>query len=299
MSDTGNILPVWAVAPGVPSRHVVNAALHAAAVLDAAGSPVADARMSYWHRATGGVFPDHDLRRGERLLVDIGLVEERDGLLVPKEELRELLTGTADDAVEVMVARAITVEQPAWLAETGVDPPDVLEEIVPDADRREALLLALGRTFDDASRKLLGGLAEEMVCDAAREELFHLGYADLARAVRRVSLESDQLGYDVSAPRIAGNRRLLEVKGTTRPSEVLQVHLSRNEAKTGGKFPEDWALVVCAVADVGTADGEILGWCSHSQVAPLLPEDGTSSRWEQALIALPVELLTPGLPRVA
>ncbi len=267
-------------------------------MLDAAGSRTADAHESYWHRATGGVFPDHDLRRGERLLVDVGFVVERDGLLIPSSELRELLTGTVEDAVEVVVARAITAEQPSWLAD-GVDPPDLLEEIVPDADRREALLLALGRTFDDASRKLTGAVAEEIVCSVAREELFRLGYPELARAVRRVSLESDQLGYDVSAPRTAGSRRLLEVKGTRRLVDVLEVHLTRSEAKVGSTFPDDWALVVCNVTDTEKGDGEVLGWCSHAQLAPLLPEDGTSSRWEQAVISLPGALLTPGLPRVS
>ncbi len=42
-----------------------------------------------------------------------------------------------------------------------------------------------------------------------------MGRSDLARDVRRVSLLSDQLGYDVNAPRVAGPPRLLEVKATT------------------------------------------------------------------------------------
>src|SRR5437588_8296860 len=97
-------LPVWAIAPGLPSPHIARAALHAAAVLDRRGSRVSDARESYWHRATGGLFPEADLRRGESLLIDCGLVEERDAILVPTAELDELLDGTVEDALEVVTA---------------------------------------------------------------------------------------------------------------------------------------------------------------------------------------------------
>ena len=85
-----------------------------------------------------------------------------------------------------------------------------------------------------------------------------LAECTLTWAVRHLSLESDQLGYDVSAPRIGGPSRLIEVKATTVPAETIAVYLSRNEAETGLRYP-DWSLVVCSVTDAGGArEGEIV-----------------------------------------
>jgi hypothetical protein len=70
---------------------------------------------------------------------------------------------------------------------------------LPDAQRRQELLLALAQRFDDTHRRLIGEIGEDLVLEAARAELQQVGHADLARSVRRVSLTSDQLGYDVTA----------------------------------------------------------------------------------------------------
>lgn len=294
-------LPVWAVAPGLPSPHIAHAALQAAAVLDRRGSRISDARESYWHRATGGLFPETDLRRGEALLTDCGLVEKRDGRLIPTAELDELLDGTVDDALVVVTARTLMLAKPKWLADATVaGAPDVLDALIADPLKREELLIALGRRFDDARQQLVGGIGEEMVVAEARRELENLGYRDLARAVRRVSLESDQLGYDVSAPRVSGTRRLLEVKATTEvDTRVHGVHLSRNEAEVGARYPHDWALVVCHITNPDTAEGEIVGWCSRTSLEELLPHDAPRGRWEQCRIEVPDVSFTPGLPRAS
>jgi len=85
-------------------------------------------------------------------------------------------------------------------------------------------------------RREVGEIGEDIVTGAARSELLDLGHADLARAVRRVSLISDQLGYDVVAPRVGGPNRLLEVKATTGPhDDPIRIHLSRNEAAVGAR----------------------------------------------------------------
>ncbi|MDQ2984381.1 MAG: DUF3883 domain-containing protein [Actinomycetota bacterium] len=293
-------LPVWAVAPGVPSPHVARAALQAGAILERHGSSVGDARESYWHRATGGAFPDVDLRRGERLLVDCGLVEERDGVLIPTAQLDDLLEGTVEDALEVIFARVLKLAQPEWLTgESDAAPPRTLEFLVPDPTRREELLIGLGRRFSDERQRLLGEIGEEIVVADARRELENMGHRELARAVRRVSLESDQLGYDVSAPRLSGARRLLEVKATTAlQGDSTGVHITRNEASVGRSYPADWALVVCRITNVDAREGEIVGWCSRSSLDDLLPKDPPGGRWEQAWIELPAAAFTPGLPRV-
>ena len=284
---------IWAGPGGLPSLHIVHAAVHVATVLDRPGSVVADARESYWHRATGGAFAPPDLQRGERLLVDCGLVEERDGTLYPLVELSMLLDGGVNDIVAAISLRAVEALDPT--AETAARHADALAALVPDAGRREELLAALGRRFDDTHRRLIGAIGEEIVVAAARAELTALGYPELARAVRHVSLETDQAGYDVSAPRIGGSARLIEVKAVGAPGETVTVHVSRNEAETGARY-EEWALVVCAVGDVSARAGEVVGWCPARALAGSLPADATTGRWESAAIELQIAALVPGLP---
>lgn len=293
-------LPVWAIAPGLPSLHVVRAALHAASVLDQRGSRVGDARESYWHRATGGLFPAADLRRGETLLLDCGLVLEREGVLIPTEDLRELLGGTVEDAVECVTARTIEQSVPGWLTDQPGTAPEALESLIPDPRRREELLLALGRRFDDSRQRLVGEIGEELVVAQARLELEEMGHNELARGVRRVSLESDQLGYDVSAPRVSAPSRLIEVKSSTSvTTDIRGVHLTRNEAEAGSRYPSDWMLVFCQITDTESRQGQIVGWCSRAALDPLLPVDASGGRWEQAWLEISADAFTPGLPRAS
>ena len=155
----------------------------------------------------------------------------------------------------------------------------------------------MGRCFSDNHRRAVGEIGEELVTAAARHELLALGHSELARAVCRVSLLSDQLGYDVTAPRIMGEKRLLEVKATTiePTAETIPIHLSRNEADTGATL-SDWSLVICVVEDVAERSGHLLGWCPASAFADLLPTDSGSGRWEQAAVELPSAGLMDGLP---
>lgn len=289
--------PPWAGPSGLPTLHLVRAALHVAALLDHTGSLVADARETYWRRATGGTFGPPDLRLGERLLVDCGLVTERDGTLYPLPDLSALLDGTIDDAVATISVRSLTAS-----VDDGLLAPEqtaAIAELVPDPARREELLAALGRRFDDSYRRLLGGIGEELVVAALREELTELGYPELARAVRHLSLETDQAGYDISAPRIVGPSRLIEVKATTSADEQAHsVHVSRNEADTGAR-QADWSLVICRVTDVDARVGEALGWCTAARLADLLPTDLPRGRWESAVVSVPAALLVPGLPSAA
>lgn len=287
--------PAWADASGLPTGHAVRAAIHVAATIDERGSRVVDAYESYWHKATGGVFAPPDLERGQRLLVDCGLVEEREGTLYPRPALQQMLLGTADDAVAAIYARAVEqrAENAIWSpAEADVE----IAALIPDPARREELLLALACRFDDAHRRLIGAIGEELVVAALRADLVALGYPDLARAVRHVSLENDMLGYDITAPRVGGTTRLVEVKATTREGdEALTFHLSRNEAETGMRY-HDWTLVVCAVSDATAREGEIIGWQSAAALAPAFPVDSPGGRWESAAITVCVADLLLGLP---
>ena len=289
--------PETSPASQLPSLHVARAAVHVAVIVNQRGSRSADAQESYWHHATGGSFAPADLDRGERLLVNVGLLVERDGKLTPTPPLAQLAHGSAADALAALIQRVLAHTGSVELEASGID--TQLAELVPDAARREELLLALAQRFDDSRRRLVGEIGEELVVDAARTELLNMGRRDLAHKVRRVSLLSDQLGYDVSAPRVAGAPRLLEVKATTADTEgrSFAIDLSRNEADTGTTLP-DWALVACRVESTDQRQGHIVGWCTGGVLADLLPVDRLASRWDQASIEVPFERLSPGLPGV-
>lgn len=295
---TPNNRPVWAGPDGLPTTHVARAAVHVAAVLDESGSGVVDADESYWHRATGGIYAPPDLRLGQQLLIDLGLVEERDGVLHPTPDLGALIEKADDESAAALTLWVL--EHADWQTSAGRDAVEShLEELVDDPARREEMLLALGRRFDDTFRRLLGEIGEELVLESARKELSGLGYPELAARVRRISLDTDQTGYDITAPRIIGSPRLLEVKSSRFSNgAAFEVHLSRNEFETGVRY-SDWALVVCRVTDVDARQGEIVGWTPAEPLAGLVPVDQVGGRWESALIAVDPEHLLPGLPPCA
>ena len=289
----------WADETGLPTQYSIRAALHVASILDTRGSRLVDARESYWHHATGGTFPPEDMELGEELLRECGFVEEREGVLFPTEDLQALLDGSFQDAVGAVAARSLTVTGPDWLSdETALH--DVGQEklgaLIDDPKRREEMLIALGLRYDSAVRQAVGELGEIAVVDHARDELIELGHLDLSRDVRRVSLLSDQLGYDVVAPRVSGNDRLLEVKTHVgEQSDAISFYLSRNEARIGRRF-EEWSLVFCQAASSNASTAEVVGWVPFVAVRSLLPDDSPQGRWEVANVRIAGHALNPGIP---
>ena len=136
-------------------------------------------------------------------------------------------------------------------------------------------MIGLARRFDETLQRLVGDIGEEIVVNAARSELRAMGRPELAREVRRVSLLSDQLGYDVSAPRVSGRPRLLEVKATTAElvGPSVNAHLSRNEADTGAALA-DWALVICAI----TTSTASAAWSAGVEPTRLKISDRSTAR---------------------
>lgn len=267
--------------------------MHVASIIDLSGSSTADAQESYWHRATGGRYPPTDLALGQALLVDLGLVIERDAVLHPADALAEMLDGTAEHALATLAAR---LAQNFPDLAPRLDAP-ALSDLILDSDLRDELLLRLAQRVDDRHAALVGAAGERLVVAEARRELVRLDRPDLAREVRRVSLTSDQLGYDVRAPRLSGHPRRFEVKATAaaEPSDHIRVLLSRNEAETGRRLV-GWSLVACHITDTDNAAGGILGWWSHQQLAEHLPQDARGGRWAQVELTLAIADARPGLP---
>lgn len=286
--------PAWAGSTGLPTRHAVLAALHVASLIDETGSLVVDARESYWRRAAGGTFGPPDFRLGEQLLLDCGLVERRENRLWRGTELVLLLEASADDAVSAVCVRAVD-RLPAGEQRNAFAG---LADVLPDPTRREELLAALGRRFDDRLRRQIGEFGERIVADGLRYQLSVLRHPDLARAVRHVSLETDQAGYDISAPRIGGGTRLIEVKATTELGDPLGFFISRNEYETSQK-QRNWFLVVCEITSLEEREGRVVGWLPAVTLPEIVPLDSTAGRWESARINVRPTTLSracPGLP---
>jgi len=288
--------PEWADAAGLPTAHAVRAALQVASIIDPGGSRVVDARRSYWKHAAGGAMSPSDLRIGERLLIDCALVVERDGALHPTPALPLLLDGTFENAMAYLYGEVLRSVATELIPEKRAIIERAVASAISDPARREELLLQLARRFDDTQQKLIGEVGEHIVVASLREELRSLGHEQLARRVHRLSEISDQIGYDINAPRISGSPRLIEVKATTASDGAVVVHLTRNESDVGERFA-DWFLVVARVTDVERREGEVVGWCGAVALKSLLPSDTVSSRWEQAQITLALDVLHPGLPQ--
>lgn len=288
-----------------PTAFQLHAALLVAQVLGDVTDATETVRASYQTLTTGGLFRADDLVRGEAILLRARLMQETESDFVPSVELAELRALPTDVASEMLLRALLLAERPLWLY-AAISDEDVRWENVPDGDqkllgqliveaaRRESFLLTLGKTIDLEYLRDLGGQGEEHVIVMCREYLTGVGRADLAADVRRVSLSSDQLGYDVTSPDTAGRRHRIEVKTMGSAVDRAEFFLSRNEARTGRNDPL-WSLVV--VRKDGDGTFHLLGWCRSSLFANLLPIDPSpGGRWATTRISLPLEALTAGLP---
>lgn len=291
---------------GLPTIHLLRSALRAASICDASGVETAIIHQSYLRLPTGGMYHYEDLEKGERLLIQCGLLTSNGTVLYPSEQLRVLCGLPSDEASQVLLALAAQQSPPLWLniavrgeavwSELISDADEhILSQVIPDPDQREAFLLALANRFQSAPATRLGEMGECAVVNLSRQELASAGRSDLAALVQRVSLISDQLGYDVVAPTLRGKPRRMEVKTTSQAAQThFEVYLSRNEAAVALRDPS-WALVLCQTCDAARA--EVVGWCRADAFAPVLPSDKhLRGRWTQAKIQLDRGALKEGLP---
>lgn len=224
----------------------------------------------------------------------------------PGEHLLQLRALPDEVAAEVLLHELLLNEPPLWLYAAVVEDevrwenvPEVdqeaLEQLLDDAARREALLLILGRTLDAQQLAEYGAHGEEFVVAACRQHLQDRDRPDLAATVNRVSLRSDQLGYDITSPDTTGHRHRLEVKTTASASAGrVEFFLSRNEATVGVNDPA-WSLV--AVRRNRDQSLELIGWCSAVHLQPHLPKDlSTQGRWTSVRLSVDTTDFRPGLP---
>jgi hypothetical protein len=298
--------PLVHSAGDLPSHHLLRAALLAGRALNAGhGTRLSQLPTSWVRTPSDGVFSPDDLAGGCSLLAEARLLSLSDQIAAPAVDLKALLAQAEEEACRELLYRLINERQPLWVVSATADGqvakemiPDsataALEQSWPDPDEREQFLLAMGRRFADAAAKRTGELAEVYVTEACRLELTHAGRDALAALVRRVSLTSDQLGYDVTAPRLDGSLRRIEVKGTRTPGPALLITISLNEAKVAARDP-NWFLVVCRVATDDSVG--VLGWTTSALLEPRLPVDRIDrGGWLSAAVPIRASELFPGLP---
>lgn len=296
----------WASGRSTPTAYQLQAAVLAARVLDTRGNTVESLLASYDQLATGGLYRAQDLSAGHQLLQRAHLITVDGGHHTPTSTLRGLCKLPDDVAAELLLQELLLEDPPLWLYAAVVNDevrwenvPQVdqqaLEQLLEDAARREALLMTLGRTLDAQELAEQGARGEEFVANLCREHLIDRDRPDLAAAVNRVSLRSDQLGYDVTSPDTAGTRHRIEVKTTGSAfAGRVECFLSRNEAAVGERDPA-WSLV--AVRRDRDGSLELIGWCSATRLVRLLPRDlSTQGRWASVRLSVEMTDFVPGLP---
>src|SRR5690606_6291061 len=152
----------------------------AARLIDVGGCTCESLVASYARSVTGGLYRSPDLERGQALLVRAGLLSIESDWCTPSAEMVRLRGLPEDVAVEVLLQVVLTASPPLWLF-AALEADEVRWENVPDddaaalrqsiteADRREALLISLGRTVDAAAQAELGAAGEDHVVGACRE----------------------------------------------------------------------------------------------------------------------------------
>lgn len=311
VSRMANELIAW-------SRRQLRAAFWVGHVLGASGASDEVAHASWIDLPLAGEVDLQELQAAERALLATGLVRRDGGYLRCDDRLRAACEQWQPEVEELLLSLLLEAAGPLWLRTAGggdkfaaelipEDAATALAIVIPDPARREAFLLARARTVDARERQQLGARAEEIVVAACRAELVAHSRHDYAARVRRVSLISDELGYDVVSPRLDGTVRRLEVKATRSAPTTVAVTVTRNELAVGLADP-DWFLVVVHVgyedtnldgsADSGgTDDGHVVGHVTSAALEALLPQDRHGrGQWQTARLRLAFDVLVPGLP---
>lgn len=280
----------------VPSPHILAVALKTARCLHVENQSLELFRGALVHLPSDGLYTLDNLLEAEELLVR-ACVAERDGTSIK-------LIAPIPPSIELLASRYLEHSPPAWLGAatksgdidyTMVPTEDarILADVLGDPDRRDCLLLAIGRKFDDRYRQQLGREGEEAVVVACRRHLQAAGASELADEVMQVSLISDQLGYDVRTPTLAGGVLRLEVKTEATANEDPRFYLSRNEWETGIRDAV-WRLVVCRREPSG--DIIVTGWVDAESLRTHIPPDTGAAKWQSIVIVLPSAEINPGLP---
>jgi hypothetical protein len=288
-----------------PTSFELGAAYYVGTALRANGMTMYAARSSYARISTGGMYSVEHFERAETWLWSCRLIEVAGGVIKPSNELLEIARLPYGEALELLLITTVERQRPVWVYAACDGPelaieaiPDldwsIISDVIEDPDRREALLLGLGRKFDAEDAASIGADGEDFVVEQCRQALAALGRPDLAQGVRRISVVSDQLGYNVVTPTIGEYPWRIEVKTTRSNATVVRTVLTRNAVRVG-IADRRWILLICFQSKTG--NHEVLGWCSASFLQSVLPKDvSRDGQWLSARVALDRASLNKGLP---
>lgn len=260
-----------------------------------------EVRASYRSTVSGGLLSSDGLRKAERWLVDQRWLET-DGVTVIASDRCRALPDEEEQVARELVLAAIPDLMPTWLRAVGAQG-EVRPELVPeqvatvladmfDPEERDAVLLATALKYDEEAQRAVGDAGEEAVVTASSAFLKGEGRLDLARRVRRVSLISDALGYDILAPNLDGQDCRLEVKCYR--GRHPRFYITRNEFEVGLTLRR-WYLVLCKF--IPDSPAKVVGWTTLSTLRSKVPIDRDGSvTWQVVRVRLRESDLRPGLP---
>ena len=225
-----------------------------------------------------------------------------DGFLLSASKRSQMLPDDEAEVARELVRAMVLDAPPAWLGAVAVrgeirpeflpTEADTVLESMFSSEERDALLLAAAEKYDDSAQRALGEAAEESVVTACRALLAERGRGDLARKVRRVSLISDSVGYDIQSPDLSGSECRLEVKCFR--GRHPRFYITRNEFEVGLRLPR-WYLVLCRAGP--NSFPSVVGWTTLTPLVGKMPSDlDKSARWQSAKVQCSESELRPGLP---
>lgn len=264
----------WLDANGQVSEYVANCATLAMSVIDLKGSLVDSVNHSYTKLSTNGVFTSSELALGGRLLIDVGLVVEENNFLYLSNVAKSLRDGEEDHLKKVILISAKRLSE------------NESKFSVKDADSVFSPINNIPKlqTLNHAVLEKIGAAGEEFVLQTIRSIFLNINRPDLARLARRVSLISDEFGYDIEVMTPSGIGLNIEVKSSVEmPKDRVEFFMTRHESIVSRNL-QNWYLVSCYLADVERPAGEIIGWIDSSILVDVWPIDSAVSYWKLSQI---------------
>jgi hypothetical protein len=288
----------------MPTRFELSVAFHVARLIGPTGLEDNQLISSFERLGSGGLVRVDHLKEGTKLLAAGGLLLRSDNLWQAEASLATVSALQIDEGIIALAGLILGDAPPLWLA-GATGGATLNSDLIPDEDwkaccdtisdpeRREALLLSIGRRFEEEAMRGLDDLGVAAVVEACREGLRVRGRPELAAGVLPVA-RAERLGYDLICPSMMGGTWRLKVKTARRALPRLMLNVGREEILLGSTS-KDWALVAC-VADPNNAV-RISGWCNGERVQGHLPDDlAGRGEWATARLFLDEQDLSPGLP---
>ena len=264
----------WRDAKGQVSDYVANCATLAMSVIDSNGSLVDNVNNSYKRLSTNGIFTSNELVIGGRLLIDVGLVVEENNFLHLSSLAKSLRDGEEKHLKAVIFASAqrLIENESKFLAKN-------LDSVFSPTSN-----IPKSQTINHAVLEKIGAVGEEIVLQNIRSIFLNKNRSDLARLVKRVSLISDEFGYDIEVVTPGGTSLKIEVKSSVEmPKNKVEFFITRHESVVSCNS-QNWYLIFCFVSDVERSAGEVIGWIDNSTLVKAWPVDSAFSSWKLAEI---------------